>query len=195
MHSGSYALAVTPGASDGGQCTQTVSARPNTTYSVSAWVQGAPVYLGVTSGSCTWTSASAYSQLSLSFTTTANQTSAELYLHGWYGAGTYDADDLVLDGPGGDTPDAPGIPGAPTIGTVTDTSIALNWGAAAGTVTGYRVYEDNILRATLFRQTLRVRPSLTALRSGDQRDLAVHSAHENPFSGPRRGPLKTRTRR
>ncbi|GAB3397280.1 hypothetical protein GCM10027360_93230 [Amycolatopsis echigonensis] len=102
-------------------------ARPNTTYSVSAWVQGTPVYLGVTGGSCTWTSASAYSQLSLSFTTTANQTSAGLYLHGWHGAGTYDADDLVLDGPGGDTPDAPGIPGAPTVGTVTDTSIALNW--------------------------------------------------------------------
>ncbi|MCG3750543.1 chitinase [Amycolatopsis sp. Poz14] len=149
VHSGSYALAVTPGASDQGQCTQTVSVRPNTTYTVSAWVQGAPVYLGVTGGSSTWTNASAYSQLSLSFTTTANQTSAELYLHGWYGTGTYYADDVVLDGPGGDTPGAPGTPGTPTVGTVTNTSIALNWTAAAGTVTGYRVYEDNTLRATV----------------------------------------------
>ncbi|GAA1029092.1 MULTISPECIES: chitinase [Amycolatopsis] len=149
VHSGSYALAVTPGASDQGQCTQTVSVRPSTTYSVSAWVQGAPVYLGVTGGSSTWTNASTYSQLSLSFTTTATQTSAELYLHGWYGAGTYYADDVALDGPGGDTPGAPGVPGTPTVGTVTDTSIALTWGAAAGTVTGYRVYEDNTLRATV----------------------------------------------
>ena len=149
VHSGTYALAVTPGASDQGQCTQTVSVRPSTTYSVSAWVQGAPVYLGVTGGSSTWTNASAYSQLSLSFTTAANQTSAELYLHGWYGAGTYYADDVVLDGPGGDTPGAPGVPGTPTVGTVSDTSIALSWGAAAGTVTGYRVYENNTLRATV----------------------------------------------
>ena len=35
------------------------------------------------------------------------------------------------------------VPGhrAPVVGTVTNTSIALSWGASSGTVTGYRVYE------------------------------------------------------
>ncbi|WP_037357172.1 chitinase [Amycolatopsis orientalis] len=178
VHSGTYALAVTPGASDQGQCTQTVSVRPNTTYSVSAWVQGAPVYLGVTGSSPTWTNASAYSQLSLSFTTTANQTSAELYLHGWYGAGPYYADDIVLDGPGGDTPGAPGVPGTPTVGTVTDTSIALNWGAAAGTVTGYRVYEDNTLRATVTGTTA----TLSGLTACTSHSYSVTAYNDNAES-------------
>ena len=150
VHSGSFALSATAGASDTAQCSQTVSVLPNTTYSVSAWVRGNPVYLGITGGASTWTnSSSSYAQLSLSFTTTASQTSAELYLHGWYGAGTYYADDVVLDGPGGGTPGAPAKPGNPTVGAVTSSSIALSWGAAAGTITGYRVYEGNTLRATV----------------------------------------------
>ena len=150
VHSGGFALAATPGAGDTGQCSQTVSVLANTTYSVSAWVRGNPVYLGITGGASTWTnSTSSYSQLSLSFTTTASQTSVQLYLHGWYGAGTYYADDVVLDGPGGGTPGAPAKPGNPTVGTVTGSSIALSWGAAAGTITGYRVYEGSTVRATV----------------------------------------------
>ena len=104
VHSGSYALAATATASDTAQCAQTVSVVPNTTYTVSAWVRGNPVYLGVTGGPSTWNAATGYAQLSLTFTTGAGQTSAQLYLHGWYGAGTYHADDVVLDGPGGGTP-------------------------------------------------------------------------------------------
>ncbi|MDQ3790323.1 MAG: carbohydrate binding domain-containing protein, partial [Actinomycetota bacterium] len=39
VHAGTYALS----ASDYGRCAQTVTVRPNTTYTVSAWVRGNPV--------------------------------------------------------------------------------------------------------------------------------------------------------
>ena len=53
VHSGGYALAATPAGSDYAQCAQTVSVLPNTTYTVSAWVRGNPVYLGITGGAST----------------------------------------------------------------------------------------------------------------------------------------------
>ncbi|WP_432845138.1 chitinase [Amycolatopsis sp. CA-161197] len=149
VRSGAGALAVTASASDTGQCSQTVSVRPSTTYAVEAWVRGNPVYLGVTGGPSTWAGSGDYTRLALSFTTGASQTSAQLYLHGWYGGGTYYADDVSLDGPGGGTPGAPSAPTAPKLGVVTGTSIGLTWTAPAGTVTGYRVYEDSTLRATV----------------------------------------------
>jgi chitinase len=148
VRSGSYALAGAATASDHAKCTQTVTVVPNTAYTVSAWVRGNPVYLGITNGPSTWTSATAYTQLTLSFTTAAGQTSAQLYLHGWYGAGTYHADDVVLDGPGGTNPGTPATPGTPSVTATTASSIALSWPAAAG-ATGYRVYEGNSLRATV----------------------------------------------
>jgi len=148
VHSGSYALAATATASDNAQCTQTVTVVPNTTYTVSAWVLGNPVYLGIAGGPSTWTASTSYAQLALSFTTAAGQTSAQLYLHGWYGAGTYHADDVVLDGPGGSNPGTPATPGNPSVTAVTTSSIALSWPAATG-ATGYRVYEGNSLRATV----------------------------------------------
>ncbi|GHJ48632.1 chitinase [Catellatospora sp. TT07R-123] len=43
----------------------------------------------------------------------------------------------------------PGKPGNPAVGTVTNTSIALSWGASTGTVTGYRVYEGSTVKATV----------------------------------------------
>ncbi|GLZ39794.1 glycoside hydrolase family 18 protein [Actinokineospora sp. NBRC 105648] len=148
VHSGGYALASTPSGANNGRCAQTVAVVPNTKYTVSAWVRGNPVYLGITGGGSTWTGATNYAQLSLSFTSAAGQTSAELYFHGWYGSGTFTVDDVVLDGPGGDTPGGVGTPGNPTVGAVTANSIALSWGAATGTVTGYRVYEGSTLKAT-----------------------------------------------
>ncbi|MDL4817417.1 chitinase [Actinomadura opuntiae] len=151
VRTGSYALAGGVTAGDTGQCTQTVSVKPNTAYTLSAWVRGSYVYLGVTGGASRWTpSATGFTQLSVSFTTGAAQTSTEVFLHGWYGNGTYYADDVVLDGPGGQpVPGVPGTPGAPKLGAVTDGSLALSWGASSGTVTGYRVYEGSDVRATV----------------------------------------------
>ncbi|MFH9352030.1 carbohydrate binding domain-containing protein [Kitasatospora sp. NPDC017646] len=60
-HGGTYALKGAASASDTAQCGQTVSVQPNTTYSLSAWVQGRYVYLGATGSGVTdpavWTPA------------------------------------------------------------------------------------------------------------------------------------------
>ncbi|MEU4301415.1 carbohydrate binding domain-containing protein [Kitasatospora aureofaciens] len=111
-HSGAYALKGAASASDTAQCGQTVSVQPNTTYSLSAWVQGQYVYLGVTGSGVTdpavWTpGGSNWQQLSAGFTTGPTTTSVTVYLHGWYGQGGYVADDVTLTGPGGSGPTAP----------------------------------------------------------------------------------------
>ncbi|KJK58971.1 chitinase [Saccharothrix sp. ST-888] len=105
-HSGSYALAGAASASDTAQCSQTVAVQPNTTYTLSAYLKGSYVYLGVDGGTSTWTpgTGGAYQRLSVGFTTGAGQTSATVYTHGWYGQGTYYADDVSLDGPGAPSP-------------------------------------------------------------------------------------------
>jgi hypothetical protein len=141
VHSGSYALAGNASGSDTAQCTQTVTVQPNTAYTLSAWVRGNYVYLGVSGGAQTWATSDAYTKLTVSFTTGAGQTSAQVFLHGWYGTGAYNADDVALDGPGTPPPNpgpgAPGTPGTPSVGSVTSSSIALSWSASSGTVTGF----------------------------------------------------------
>ena len=106
----SHALAGAASNSDDAQCTQTVSVQPNTSYTLSGEFEGDYVYLGVSGGTDNWTPAAAsWTQLSTTFTTTASQTSVTVYTHGWYGQGTYYADNLALTGPagsGGGTPSA-----------------------------------------------------------------------------------------
>src|SRR5262245_30574292 len=139
-HTGTHALQGAASTSDNAQCTQTVSVLPNTSYTLSGWVLGSYVYIGVIGGASTWTpSATSYTQLTVPFTTGASQTSLQVFLHGWYGTGTYYADDVSLSGAAGG-PTVPGTPGTPTAGSVTNSSVALSWTAATGTVTGYRVY-------------------------------------------------------
>jgi chitinase len=97
-----YALAGAASNSDDAQCTQTVSVQPDTSYTLSGEFEGDYVYLGVSGGTDTWTPAAAsWTQLSTTFTTGASQTSVTVYTHGWYGEGTYYADNLTLDGPAG----------------------------------------------------------------------------------------------
>jgi chitinase len=113
VHSGSYALNGNATASDNAQCTQTVTVQPNTAYTLSGWIKGSYVYIGVTGGASTWTpAASAYTKLTVPFTTGAGQTSIQVFLHGWYGTGAYNADDISLDGPG--TPPTTTPPTSPT---------------------------------------------------------------------------------
>ncbi|MFI2299082.1 chitinase [Actinacidiphila glaucinigra] len=104
--SGSHALAGSPGGTGTAQCKQTVGVAPNTAYTFSAQVKGSYVYIGVDGGAGTWTpgTGGAYQQLNVGFTTGPNQTSATVYVHGWYAQPTYYADDLSLTGPGGPTP-------------------------------------------------------------------------------------------
>ncbi|KRD01456.1 MULTISPECIES: carbohydrate binding domain-containing protein [unclassified Streptomyces] len=148
-HSGSKALMGAVSSGDNAKCSQTVSVRPNTAYALTGWVRGSYVYLGVDGGASTWTSSpSAYSRLSVSFTTGASQTSATIYVHGWYAQGAYHADDVSLDGPGGgggtDT-QAPTAPGGLTSTGKTSSSVSLSWNAATDNVgvTSYDVYSGS----------------------------------------------------
>ncbi|SDC93744.1 chitinase [Glycomyces harbinensis] len=141
VHSGSSAIRSTGGASTTGRCALTVSVQPSSTYTLSAWVRGSHVYIGATGHGQTWTgSPGAYTRLTTSFTTGANQTTAEVYFHSWYGQGDYWVDDLELDGPpGGGEGGVPGAPGSPRVDQATDGGVTLSWNAASGDVDGYTV--------------------------------------------------------
>jgi len=181
VHSGTRALQGAASASDNAQCTQTVAVVPNTAYSLTGWVRGNYVYLGITGGASTWTpSAANYTQLTVNFTTAAGQTSVQVYTHGWYGQGTYFADDISLDGPGGAGP--PGTPGTPTAGSITNASVSLSWGAASGTVTGYRVYEGTTVRATTTATSATI-SGLATCSTHTYTVAAYNSNGESPKSG------------
>jgi hypothetical protein len=149
VHGGTKSLQGAVSSSDNAQCSQTVAVQPNTTYSLSGWVRGSYVYLGVNGGASTWTSSpSAYSQLTTSFTTGAAQTSATVYVHGWYAQGTYYADDISLDGPGGgggSDAQAPSAPGSLRSTGKTSSSVSLAWNASSDNVgvTAYDIYSGS----------------------------------------------------
>ncbi|MBE8474700.1 carbohydrate binding domain-containing protein [Streptomyces justiciae] len=148
VHGGSKALAGAVSSSDNAKCSQTVAVKPNTAYTLSGWVRGSYVYLGVDGGASTWTSSpSAYAQLSVNFTTGASQTSATIYTHGWYAQGTYYADDISLDGPGGGGSDtqAPTAPTSLRSTAKTSSTVSLAWNASTDNVgvTAYDIYSGS----------------------------------------------------
>ncbi|MEZ0091152.1 glycosyl hydrolase family 18 protein [Streptacidiphilus sp. EB129] len=99
VHSGSYALTATPNSSDDAQCTQVITVKPNTAYTLSGWVDGSYVYLGVSGGATasTWASTGgSWQKLTVPFTTGASTTSVTVYTHGWYAQGAYSADDIAV---------------------------------------------------------------------------------------------------
>ncbi len=152
VHTGTKALHGAATASDNAQCTQTVPVVSGTSYTLTAWVEGNYVFLGVTGGASTWTPAAAnWSQLTVTFTATSS--SVQVFLHGWYGTGDYYADDVSLQGQGGTGTTVPGTPGTPTASNITNSAVTLSWGAATGTVTGYRVYEGTTVDATVTATT------------------------------------------
>jgi chitinase len=146
VRTGTRALQGAPAGQDNARCTQTVSVVSGTQYTLTAWVRGSYVYLGINGGASTWTpNATNWTQLTVTFT--ASSSTVQVYLHGWYGTGNYHADDVSLQGPGGGTP-VPGAPGTPVAGAITNTSVALSWTASSGTVSGYRVYEGSTVVAS-----------------------------------------------
>jgi Fibronectin type III domain/Carbohydrate binding domain/Glycosyl hydrolases family 18 len=192
VHSGSDALAGAASASDDAQCTQTVSVQPSSSYTLTGWVQGSYVFLGDTgTGSTdtdTWTAAAAgWQQLSTSFSTGASTTSVTVYVHGWYGEGTYYADDLSLTGPGGSggggsSGSAPATPAGLAVTGTTASSVSLSWTAPSGTVTGYHVYKNAALAAAVTGTTATV-TGLAAATTYSFTVTAYNSAGESAASG------------
>lgn len=151
VHGGTSALKATPAGQDNAKCTQTVAVKPNSTYTLSAWVQGGYTYLGTTGTGTTdvstWTpDSSGWKQLTTRFTTGASTTSVTVYTHGWYGQAAYYADDVSVFGPdggGGGDPDpvVPSTPAGLSAGSVTSSSVALSWSPVSG-ATGYNLYQN-----------------------------------------------------
>ncbi|MFJ6488116.1 chitinase [Streptomyces californicus] len=150
---GTSALRATPAGSDHAKCAQSVTVKPNSTYTLSAWVQGSYVYLGAsgtgTTDVSTWTqSPGAWKQLTTTFTTGPSTTSVSVYTHGWYGTPAYYADDVTLIGPGGDPVVIPAVPAGLKQTATTSTSVALSWNAVSG-ASGYHVYRGGTKVATV----------------------------------------------
>ncbi|MFD3499539.1 chitinase [Streptomyces sp. NPDC058678] len=186
-HGGSAALKATPAGQDNARCTQTVAVKPNSTYTLSAWVRGGYAYLGATGTGTTdvstWTpDSSSWRQLSTSFRTGASTTAVTVYTHGWYGQAAYFADDVSVFGPdggGGGVP-APTVPGAPNGLSVSGTSassVSLSWSNVSG-ATGYNVYRNGT-KATAVTGTSATVTGLAASTSYSFQVTATNAAGES----------------
>ncbi|WP_086016528.1 chitinase [Streptomyces davaonensis] len=189
-HGGSAALKATPAGQDNARCTQAVAVQPNSTYTLSAWVQGGYTYLGVTGTGTTdvstWTpDSSSWKQLTTTFTTGSSTRSVNVYTHGWYGQAAYYADDVSVFGPdgggGGDPePTIPGSPSGVTVSGRSSSSISLAWNTVSG-ATGYNVYRDGT-KVTAVTGTSATVTGLAASTSYSFQVTATNSAGESPKS-------------
>ncbi|MEV4941912.1 chitinase [Streptomyces zaomyceticus] len=185
VRSGTKALQATPAGSDNARCSQTVTVKPNSSYTLSGWVRGSYVYLGAsgtgTTDVSTWTgSAPDWQRLATTFTTGASTTSVTIYTHGWYGTPAYQADDLSLFGPGGDPVQLPAAPTGLAAGSPTSTSVPLTWSAVSG-ATSYNVYRGTTKVQTVSGTSATV-TGLTASTAYTFQVSAVNSAGESAKS-------------
>ncbi|MFF5450270.1 chitinase [Streptomyces sp. NPDC012950] len=192
VRTGAGALKATPAGLDNAKCVQTVAVKPNSTYTLSAWVQGGYAYLGAsgtgtgTGSVSTWTPDSpSWKQLTTTFTTGASTTSVQIYTHGWYGTSPYLVDDVSVFGPdggGGQDPDpvVPATPAGLAAGTVTSSSVDLSWGAVSG-ATAYKVYRDGASPQTVSGTSTTV-TGLTADTAYQFQVAATNSAGESAKS-------------
>ncbi|MET8753880.1 glycoside hydrolase family 18 protein [Streptomyces sp. NPDC004667] len=191
VYAGAGALRATPAGSDNAQCSQTVTVKPNSTYTLSTQVQGSYVYLGATGTGTqdvsTWTpgSGSGWQKLSTTFTTGPNTTQVTVWTHGWYGQPAYTVDEFSVFGPdgGGGTDPGPSVPGAPSGAAVSGQSasgLTLSWNAVSG-ATGYHVYQDGVRVQTVSGASAQV-TGLAATTSYAFQVSAYNAAGEGPKS-------------
>ncbi|MFF5445299.1 chitinase [Streptomyces sp. NPDC012888] len=193
VYAGAGALRAAPAGQDNARCSQTVKVRPNSTYTLSAQVQGSYVYLGATGtgtqDASTWTpgSGGGWQKLSTTFSTGANTTEVTVYTHGWYGQPAFHVDEFSVFGPdGGGTGPGPSVPGAPAglaVSGQSQTELTLSWNAA-GTAAGYHLYRDGVRVATVTGTSHR----LTGLTPATSYSLQV-SAYNQAGEGPRSAPV------
>ncbi|UUU40276.1 chitinase [Streptomyces sp. NBC_00162] len=191
VYAGSGALKGTPAGSDNARCSQTVTVKPNSTYTLSTQVQGSYVYLGATGTGTqdvsTWTpgSGAGWQKLSTTFTTGPSTTQVTVYTHGWYGQPAYVVDEFSVFGPdgGGGTDPGPSIPGAPSGTAVSGQSssgLTLSWNAVSG-ATGYYVYQDGVRIRTVSSASAQI-TGLAASTSYSFQVSAYNAAGEGPKS-------------
>ncbi|MFE5843894.1 chitinase [Streptomyces niveus] len=211
VRSGAGALKGTPAGQDNARCSQSVAVQPNSTYTLSAWVQGGYAYLGAsgtgTTDVSTWTPGeSGWKQLTTTFRTGASTRAVTVYTHGWYGQSAYLVDDVSVFGPdgggGGDPdPQAPGTPAGLGVGAVTSSSVALSWNAVSG-ATGYNIYRDGtkVQTATVTSATVTGLAAATSYQFqvsatnavGESAKSAAVSGRTSPGGGDPGGPAVPR---
>ncbi|WP_432067719.1 chitinase [Streptomyces sp. C10-9-1] len=185
VHGGGSALKAAPAGSDNARCSQTLAVRPDSVYSLSAWVQGSYVHLGAsgtgTTDVSTWTgSAPTWQRLATTFRTGPSTTRVTVYLHGWYGTPAYHADDVSVLGPGGDPVTVPAAPTSLTAGTPGATSVPLGWNPSSG-AEGYHLYQGTERIATV-SGTSATATGLTPETRYSFRVSAFNEAGESPQS-------------
>ncbi|WP_405533502.1 chitinase [Streptomyces avidinii] len=190
VHGGGSALRATPAGQDNARCSQAVTVKPDSTYTLAAWVQGAYVYLGASSTGTTdvsaWTQTpGAWKQLTTTFRTGPSTTSVTVYTHGWYGQPAHVTDDLTLVGPDPGGPGQPQLPAAPTgltASATSSTSVALSWSAVPG-ATSYTVHRDGAAPMSVTSASATV-TGLAAATTYTFRVGAVNAAGTSPQSAP-----------
>ncbi|MFJ8564176.1 chitinase [Streptomyces sp. NPDC093514] len=190
VHGGGSALRATPAGQDNARCSQTVTVKPDSSYTLAAWVQGAYVYLGAsgtgTTDVSTWTQTpGAWKQLTTTFRTGPSTTSVTVYTHGWYGQPAHVTDDLSLVGPDPGGPGQPRPPAAPTgltASATSPTSVALTWSAVPD-ATSYTVHRDGAAPVSVTSASAAV-TGLTAATTYTFRVSAVNAAGASPQSAP-----------
>ncbi|MFF3623595.1 chitinase [Streptomyces sp. NPDC002467] len=193
VFAGAGALKAAPAGQDNARCSQTVTVKPNSTYTLSTQVQGSYVYLGATGTGTqdvsTWTpgSGAGWQKLSTTFTTGPSTTQVTVYTHGWYGQPAYFVDEFSVFGPdgGGGTDPGPSVPGAPTGAAVsgqTSDGLTLSWGAVSG-AGGYHVYQDGVRVKTVSAASAQI-TGLAASTSYSFQVSAYNAAGEGPKSAP-----------
>ncbi|MFD6967238.1 chitinase [Streptomyces sp. NPDC059979] len=190
VHGGVSALRATPAGQDNGRCSQSVTVKPDATYTLGAWVQGAYVYLGATGTGTTdvstWTQTpGAWKQLTTTFRTGPSTTSVTVHTHGWYGQPAHFTDDLTLVGPDPGGPGQPQPPVAPTGLTASATSsssVSLAWSAVPG-ATSYTVHRDGAAPLSVTSASATV-TGLAASTAYTFRVSASNTAGESPKSAP-----------
>jgi chitodextrinase len=181
VRSGTRSLQGAASTSDNARCSQTVAIAANSAYTLTAWVRGNYVYLGVNGGASTWTpSAANWTQLTVTGNS-GSATSLQIYLHGWYGQGTYVADDVSVNGTGG-TVQPPPTPTGLTVASTTSSSVSLSWSAAAG-ATSYTVRRNGTNPQTVSGTSTTV-TGLAASTSYSFTVSAANSAGSSAQSAP-----------
>ncbi len=98
----------TPAGADYANCSQQVTVLPNSTYTLTAAVQGTYVFLGATgtggTDPSTWSSNTGWNTLTSTFTTGASTNSVQVWFHGWYGQSAFLVDKVSMVGPGTGSP-------------------------------------------------------------------------------------------